>query len=255
MTSVAIIAAWATGSCISSELLGYWLHRLLHSGAIGSLSRNHMKHHMVMYGPLQEQRSNTYRDATEGDVSLGNIGREWLIPASLLIVCAMGVFQLLKVRWLYQLIYFATTLGWSFLMFSYLHDVQHIEGFWMERNWFLKRWFALARKRHEIHHHKINDQGLMDKNFGIGVFIFDRLFGTLSEAESAFNHAGYQAAQKRFKSVVNGDSSLGSYSSYSASSVGRHARFGQKHRVDKELFHETDSEDELDRLKETPAEK
>ena len=118
MTSVAILATWATASCISAELLGYWLHRLLHSGAIGFLSRNHMKHHLVMYGPLQEQRSKKYRDATEGKVSLGNIGGEWLVPASLLIVCAMGLFHLFKVRWLYQLIYFSTPLGWSFLMFT-----------------------------------------------------------------------------------------------------------------------------------------
>lgn len=203
MTSVAMIATWATGSCISTELLGYWLHRLLHSGAIGSLSRNHMKHHMVLYGPLQEQRSKIYRDATEGDVSLGNIGREWLIPAGLLLVCALAIFQIFNVRWLYQLIYFAITLGWSFLMFSYLHDAQHIEGFWMERNWLLKRWFASARKRHEIHHRAIDRDGLMNKNFGIGFFVFDRLFGTFFEGNTTFNQSGYQAAQKRFQSVLD----------------------------------------------------
>jgi sterol desaturase/sphingolipid hydroxylase (fatty acid hydroxylase superfamily) len=202
MTSIAMIATWATGSCISTELLGYWLHRLLHSGAIGSLSRNHMKHHLVMYGPLQEQCSKTYRDATEGNLSLGNIGREWLFPAGVLIACALGVFQIFDVRWIYQLIYFTTTLGWSFLMFSYLHDAQHIEGFWMERNWFLKKWFASARSRHEVHHQTIDDSGLMHKNFGIGFFVFDRLFGTLSEGGSAFNQAGYQSAQERFQSVL-----------------------------------------------------
>jgi sterol desaturase/sphingolipid hydroxylase (fatty acid hydroxylase superfamily) len=206
MTSVAILSAWATGSCISTELLGYWLHRLLHSGAIGFLSRNHMKHHMLMYGPLQQQRSKKYRDATEGKVSLGNIGHEWLIPAVLLIACLMGVFHLFKVRMLYQLVYFATTLGWSFFMFSYLHDVQHIEGFWMERNWLLKRWFAAARHRHQVHHQVINNDGLMNKNFGIGFFIFDRVFGTLSEGGTAFNRDGYQAAQKRFQSVLGGHS-------------------------------------------------
>lgn len=161
-----------------------------------------MKHHMVMYGPLQEQRSKKYRDATEGDVSLGNIGREWLIPAGLLIACALGVFRIFDVRWMYQLIYFATTLGWSFLMFSYLHDAQHIEGFWMERNCLLKKWFSSARRRHEVHHQTIDDRGLMHKNFGIGFFLFDRLFGTLSEGETAFNRAGYQSAQKRFQSVL-----------------------------------------------------
>ena len=202
MTSVAMLATWVTGSCVSTELLGYWLHRLLHSGVIGSLSRNHMKHHMVMYGPLQEQRSKKYRDATEGDVSLGNIGREWLVPSSLLIVCVMGLFHLFRVPWFYQLIYFATTLAWSFLMFSYMHDAQHIEGFWMERSWLLKRWFTTARARHEVHHQVINEDGLMHKNFGIGFFLFDRLFGTLSEGGTAFNQTGYQAAEKRFQSVL-----------------------------------------------------
>jgi putative SOS response-associated peptidase YedK len=32
---------------------------------------------------------------------------------------------------------------------------------------------------HDIHHHALNNDGLMDKNFGIGFFAFDRLFGTL----------------------------------------------------------------------------
>lgn len=65
---------------------------------------------------------------TEGAFSLGNVGCEWLIPAGLLIAFAIGLFQFLKVQWVYQVIYFAATLGWSFLMFSYLHDAQHING-------------------------------------------------------------------------------------------------------------------------------
>jgi hypothetical protein len=38
MTSIVILATWVTGSCVSAELLGYWLHRLMHSGTIGFLS-------------------------------------------------------------------------------------------------------------------------------------------------------------------------------------------------------------------------
>src|SRR5260370_41667531 len=198
MTNMAIFTTWVVASCISPELLGYGLHRLLHSGAIGFLSMNHMKPHFVLYGPLQAQRSNEYRDASDNSFSLGNVGLEWLIPAALLRVCALGVFRLLHVRSLYQLIYFVATLGWSFLMFSYLHDVQHIDGYWMERNRWLKGWFVSARSRHEIHHHAINDQGLMDRNFGIGFFFFDRLFGTLCSVEPAFNDTGYKMAQARF---------------------------------------------------------
>lgn len=204
MANALTVTAWIVLSCVSAELLGYGLHRLLHSGLVGFLSRNHMKHHMVLYGPLQEQRSKQYRDATDDSVSLGNIGIEWLIPAAGLIVCVLGLFHVFHVRPLYQVVYFATTLGWSFLMFSYVHDIQHVEGFWMERSWLLRRWFISARHLHEIHHQVINDKGLMDKNFGIAFFFFDRLFGTLSAGEPSFNYDGYLVAQKRFRSTIAG---------------------------------------------------
>jgi sterol desaturase/sphingolipid hydroxylase (fatty acid hydroxylase superfamily) len=206
MTSILMAGSWIAGSCISAELLGYWLHRLLHSGAIAFLSRNHMRHHMVQYGPLQEQRSSEYRDAATENLSLGNIGAEWLVPAAVLIACALVIFHLIHVPLFYQLIYFGTTLSWSFLMFSYLHDVMHIEGFWLEKNRWLKRWFASARRRHDTHHYLISDRGLMDKNFGIGFFFFDRLFGTLSKGEASFNRKGYDAARERFKSILNASS-------------------------------------------------
>jgi len=204
MANALTIVAWIAVSIVSAELLGYGLHRLLHSGRIGFLSRNHMKHHMVLYGPLKPQRSNHYLDATDDSISLGNIGVEWLIPAAVLIACAYGLFRLLHVQLLYQAIYFAVTLSWTFLMFSWLHDVQHIEGFWMEKDLLLRRWFVGARRRHELHHCSIADDGLMNKNFGIGFFLFDRLFGTLSETARPFNHKGYQTARERFKSMLGG---------------------------------------------------
>jgi sterol desaturase/sphingolipid hydroxylase (fatty acid hydroxylase superfamily) len=42
----------------------------------------------------------------------------------------------------------------------------------------------------------------MNKNFGIGFFLFDRVFGTFMENGNAFNCDGYQAAQKKFRSVL-----------------------------------------------------
>lgn len=89
-------------------------------------------------------------------------------------------------------------------MFSYLHDTMHIEGFWLESNRTLKRWFLSARTRHDIHHQVMNEQGLMDRNFGIGFFLFDRVFGTFSEDAPVFNAGGYRAARERFKSVLDG---------------------------------------------------
>jgi len=75
---------------------------------------------------------------------------EWLLPACVLIACALWLFHLLHVPPLQQLTFFGVTLGWSFLIFRYLHDVQHIEGFWMSRNRFLKCWFRSARNLHGI---------------------------------------------------------------------------------------------------------
>jgi sterol desaturase/sphingolipid hydroxylase (fatty acid hydroxylase superfamily) len=86
-------------------------------------------------------------------------------------------------------------------MFSYLHDRLHVKNFWMERNPVLKPWFRGARRLHDIHHRVLNDRGLMDKNFGIGFFLFDRLFGTFSPEQPPFNHRGYEVAKKKFKYV------------------------------------------------------
>lgn len=193
------ILEWTVGSCLTAELLGYWLHRLLHSGAVRFLSRNHMKHHLVLYGPLQKQRSAQYLDATNDSVALGNIGLEWLIPAGLLIAGMTLAFHFLHAGLGYQFLSLGIILTWSFVMFSYLHDVMHVEGFWMEKNSCLRRWFISARRLHDIHHRVMNDHGLMDKNFGIGFFLFDRLFGTLALRQSPFNHRGYAAAKEKFK--------------------------------------------------------
>jgi sterol desaturase/sphingolipid hydroxylase (fatty acid hydroxylase superfamily) len=201
MTTITTFAAWVTGSCISSELIGYWLHRLMHGGAIQFLSRSHMKHHLVLYGPRQNQRSAHYHDATDRRLSLGNIGAEWLIPAAVFLGLTLAIFHFFHVRWFYQAVYHISTLSWSFLMFSYLHDAMHIRGIWLEKNRWLKNWFAGTRRRHDIHHCRINSRGLMDTNFGIGLFIFDRLFGTLCEVRPRFNAHAFNVARERFKSV------------------------------------------------------
>ena len=201
MTYFLTALSWVLGSVCSAELVGYWLHRLLHSGVIAFLSRNHMKHHLVLYGPFQHQRSAAYQHATEDSVSLGNIGLEWLAPSVLLMAGAVAMFWFLNVRLLYQLIYFVVTLGWSFLMFSWLHDVLHVEGTWLERSRLLRRWFLSARSFHDIHHHTLNKQGLMDKNFGIGFFFFDRIFGTLAVHRPECEEAQLSAAKERFSSL------------------------------------------------------
>lgn len=210
MTTTIAFAAWIVTAVVTSELLGYLLHRLLHSGWIRFLSASHMKHHLLLYGPLQKQRpSPEYLDATTGKVAIGNIGLEWIIPAGILLIVLGGLFRLLRIRTEYQLLFFGIVLAWSFWVFSYLHDRMHVKDFWMEHVPVLKRWFRWARNLHDIHHRVLNDQGLMDKNFGIGFAFFDWLFGTLASVQPPFNHTGLKAARKKFEFVMETTSRQG----------------------------------------------
>jgi hypothetical protein len=100
-----------------------------------------MKHHMVLYGPLPKQRpSGEYLDATTGSVALGNIGLEWIVPSTMILTTVVVVLRLLRVSLFDQTVSIGTTLAWTFLMFSYLHDQMHVKNFWMERNSVLKAW-------------------------------------------------------------------------------------------------------------------
>jgi len=201
-TAIAVLS-WLAASILASELLGYLLHRVLHSGKIGFLSRSHMRHHLLLYGPLHSQRpGSSYHDATTDSISLGNIGLEWLAPGALLLAISVTVLHFLRVLVMYQSIFVVGSLAWSFLMFSYLHDRMHIADFWMERNPWLNRWFVSAREAHDIHHWALNDQGLMDKNFGIAFFFFDRAFGTWTAHWPSFNRRGYTKALRRFSDVL-----------------------------------------------------
>lgn len=200
ITGISHVVALAVASIIAAEFLGYLLHRLMHSGWIPWLSSSHMKHHLVLYAPLQKQRpSEHYLDATAGRLSLGNIGLEWIAPSAVILAIAVAMLRLLGAGLADQAIAIGTILLWSFLMFSYLHDRMHIKNFWMAHAPVLKRWFRRARRLHDIHHHALNNNGLMDKNFGIGFFAFDRLFGTLEHELTSFNHQGHAAATKKFR--------------------------------------------------------
>jgi sterol desaturase/sphingolipid hydroxylase (fatty acid hydroxylase superfamily) len=212
MTRTFAIAAWVATSIAVAELLGYLLHRLLHTGWIPWLSMSHMKHHMILYGPLKKQRpSEEYLDATTGRVALGNIGLEWIAPSAVILAVVVVALQVFRVAFFDQAVSIGTILMWTFLMFSYLHDRMHIQGFWMERAPILRHWFCWARNLHDIHHRVLNDQGLMDKNFGIGLAFFDWLFGTMAPVQPPFNHAGLEAARERFEFVARGQSDIGRY--------------------------------------------
>ena len=180
-----------------AELAGYVLHRIMHSERFPALSKAHMIHHMELYGPNQAMRTTKYNDATRGRAALGNIGMEWVIPSAAILGVSLLTMLAMHVESKYEAIVMCTLLGWPIFMFSYLHDRMHLQNFWMEKTPVLNVWFKNARRLHDIHHHRLNDHGRMDRNYGIGFFFFDRLFGTLEKRHCPLNWHGYRAAIRR----------------------------------------------------------
>jgi len=187
------------GSVLLAEFVGYALHRVMHSGRIPALSRPHLIHHLLLYGPRQPMRTADYKDATLGRASLGNVGMEWLAPSALILAFSWTAMWAFGVPPVYRCLALFTLLAWSTFMFSYLHDRMHIRDFWMERTPLLGSWFRKARRLHDIHHHSIDTGGRMDKNFGIGFFFCDRVFRTFSKRHCPFNWLAYREAVRKAK--------------------------------------------------------
>jgi sterol desaturase/sphingolipid hydroxylase (fatty acid hydroxylase superfamily) len=192
------IVATLSCSLLVAEFAGYWLHRLLHSDKLPMLSRGHLIHHFLVYGPQQPMRTGNYKDATDNRFSVGNVGVEWLAPSGVILLFCWAVMELLHVRYAYQILAMCTLLGWPILMFSYLHDRMHVANFWMARIPLLKIWFLKARRLHDIHHRGMNSDGRMDANFGIGFYFFDRFFQTIENRHRPFNWIGYRTAVERY---------------------------------------------------------
>jgi len=197
VTFVGIVATLAD-SVVVAEFAGYWLHRLLHSNKFPSLSRGHLIHHFLIYGPRQPMRAAEYHDATESRFSVGNVGIEWLAPCAIILLFCWAVMTFFGVQPAYQVLALCTLLGWPILMFSYLHDKMHVKNFWMTRVPLLRSWFLRARRLHDIHHRAVNANGHMDSNFGIGFYFFDRFFRTMTKRHRPFNWHGYRAAIGRY---------------------------------------------------------
>lgn len=192
------VVATLVDSIVVAELAGYWLHRLLHSDKFPALSRGHLIHHFLVYGPRQPMRAAEYHDATDNRFSVGNVGFEWLAPSAVILLSCWGVMLLFGVPRVYQVLALCTLLGWPLLMFNYLHDRMHLDNFWMTKVPLLRTWFLRARRLHDIHHRSVNSEGLMDTNFGIGFYFFDRFFRTLARRHRPFNWTGYRTAIQRY---------------------------------------------------------
>jgi sterol desaturase/sphingolipid hydroxylase (fatty acid hydroxylase superfamily) len=210
LPGVGIVIAISIGV---AELSGYVLHRIMHSERFPWLSRSHMIHHIELYGPIGAMRTTKYKDATERRASLGNIGMEWLIPSGPMLGISLLTMITLRVGWKYEILAMTMLLVWPIFMFSYLHDRMHLHDFWMEKLPVINIWFKHARRLHDIHHHSLNDAGRMDRNYGIGFFFFDRLFGTLAKRHSPLNWHGYHTAVRRHRMNFGNDDDFSNFPS------------------------------------------
>jgi len=180
-----------------TELVGYFVHQLLHSEKVPYLSRSHMIHHLRHYGPKMSMRSDDYLKP-EGKASIGTIGLEWLVPIAGVALPSIAVPLLLGIPLLYVVIWLGAAIVWGVMGFSIMHDAMHLRGFWMLRSKIFGRWFRRIRRLHDIHHVNINPQGRMQMNFGMCFFWFDKLFGTYAPRIEHFNEKGYEEAKKKY---------------------------------------------------------
>ena len=162
--------------CVYAELVGYWLHRLLHAGWVPVLSRGHMEHHLRDYGPRMPMRGSEYYQSQRRPTALG-IGMEWIVPIGILLFLAICVMAIFSVAWWNVMLFSAAGIGWGILMFNYMHDALHLENTPVLKSR-VAGWFKGVRRLHDVHHTKLDAHGRMDVNFGICFFGMDKLFGT-----------------------------------------------------------------------------
>ncbi len=199
---------WIVGSLVGgilfAEIYGYWLHRLLHSDKIHFLSRNHMIHHLQIYGPRMKQRPEVaYRYAVSGRASLGGVGLEWLVPIAVSIGVIFVAFWLAGGAPLHASVFVAVALGYSYFLFWHLHNAMHQRETWLGKSRLLSPWFLKARRRHDIHHVRLNAQGLLYSNFGIGFGWMDRVCGTAFTNAAPVVDASLARAHERYRDVVS----------------------------------------------------
>lgn len=188
-----------------TEAFGYVLHVVLHSQKIEFLSRNHMIHHLQVYGPKMSQRpDDKYLKSTHERAAVLGIGMEWILPILFILGLIIGVGVLVSAPLHLIGIFIIGSLSWGYFLFGYMHDSMHLQGFWMEKNRFLQGWYLHIRKLHDIHHLHLSDEGKMNVNYGICFFFFDKIFGTYKKSFSRFNSHGYSLAKEKYKYIFKG---------------------------------------------------
>lgn len=151
---------------VIETLFGYISHRALHQSYMGSFYKSHHTHHYKLYPP-EDYTSDKYREAGKD-----NTLYFFLLFGSPLIIAPIVLFALHIIP-LAVFISAMITLGVVGFLNDYLHDHFHLNKSWLKSF----GWFRHLTEVHRLHH--ITPQ----KNFGIFMFWWDRLFGSYVEKE------------------------------------------------------------------------
>lgn len=197
------IVASLVGGILFAEVFGYWLHRLMHSDVIHFMSRNHMIHHLQLYGPRMKQRPDSaYRFSVAGRLNVLGIGLEWLIPIGITIGAIYGGFAAAGVPIVYATAFVGGALAYSYFLFWHLHNAMHQRETWLSRSRWLSPWFLRARRRHDIHHVRLDGEGYLYSNFGIGFAWMDHVFGTAYAQAAPVTNDALRQAHTRYRDVI-----------------------------------------------------
>ena len=192
------------GSFVFAEIYGYFLHILLHSYIFPSLSVGHMNHHILSYPSGKKMRHREYIQETNGGRLIFGLGLEWLVPSIILLLITVAIELFIGLSFAQIVTSISILLFYSIFLFWFLHETLHIKGHKILKIKFFKKWYLHARKMHDIHHHYINETGLMNKNYGIAFFWLDRVFGTyLPTMRGGYNKDGARLAKERLKRHAN----------------------------------------------------
>lgn len=140
-------------------LIGHLVHYSLHQKWMGQFHKSHMVHHLELY-PSYDYFSDKYRSAGKHSTFVFFLPLALIFLGIPLTLYFLGIIPL----------WFSVLLFLEILIVSYahdyIHDAFHIRGHFLNKNQYFRELSFL----HYVHHVD------MSKNFGIYLFLWDRLF-------------------------------------------------------------------------------
>lgn len=179
-----------------AEFSGYIIHILLHippewfekrrfAKVLKFLTRSHMGHHGLGYGPRMLQRPSPKYffvrnpGATESKKTrFGWLLPEFTIPGTIFFALYVTGLYLSGLSFWWSIYALAVTSFWVGFTFLYVHDAFHKTDHWLGKIPGVRVWFHYMKEAHDRHHMIVNENGMVPYNIGISTPFMDWLFGS-----------------------------------------------------------------------------